>query len=1218
MRLLKITALLFLVAGVSVARASSNSPTAPFDVPQGAFSATHVVDTDHLTVMSFSGNYNRNLDDGTFNAAPRAVIAREFYRTHPDNYDFLVVFSTFEFDTGEAQAFHLGVRNDVEGIGLSEFDNGELFGSEEQLKSYIDMGALTRYEFDPLQPGFAQSMSVLSHEVLHRWGVRASYIDNAGEVSDRLLGRGDSHWSFFVDSNASVEYGHQWRDNGDGTFTAEAARRFYSPTDLYYMGLYSPEEVPDFFLINPTDSTFDADALPAPGTVVNGTREDISIDDIIAHEGPRVPAADGSERDFRMAFIALVAPGETLSDRDLASLNQYRNQFAQRFAIMTGGRGLMHVYPEALPVAQLGIQTGIAGAGELIPESDLDLAISWLRGEQNPIGFWSDTLSTDVRDTVEVSAALSALDSSYDPNAALNWLRTQTPENTDSLARALLVEGNTPSTLTSERNALLAERSNDDGGWGLGDSLGSTPLDTALVLQALANSPTAAGDVNAAASFLIAAQDPSGAWAAGEEGSLSITATVQVIRALLVSAHDGSAASIDAAVAWLAAQQLDDGGFGDSGSSVHETSDVGRVMVDTGNNNLIDATAATAYVLARQREGGDWEGSVYTTAMAVRFLQSNNLPNLSVSAFNVDNPIVSDGELVRLSATVTNLSPQTTPATDAQFLDGLPGGSAIPIGGRIQIPELAPYAGVSLNTTWDSLNLPGEHVLALQVDPDGLIPESSRTDNVSSRVVLVETALAGIDLSLADAEFSVEPQNPAQLPTPLSFTAQLRNLGNTLASNVRVRLYQDSASGPILEETVVNVSGRSSVAANFTHTLTQPGTTNFVVVADPDNAITETNESNNQAQTSVTPSAVLDLEILSADISYTDNPAILFQDTIFSVRVRNRGTLPTPTSSVEFAISDGVQTQVLQTSSINLEPGEEATFEVPWGTDFAANLFTVTLDPSNDLVEANEANNVASVSVQTQQLAGLNLATSFSALSFDPNPALEGLGVALSGVVTNTGTVDITNVQFAFYDGDPSSGGTPIGDLITIPSLTAGGSTPVNAIWSAVPDGADRVIFAMVDPANSIVEFNEEDNLAFADLNVESLPDLAISDAAVAVSPQFPKNNDEITISVAVTNAGMQAVDNVVVRAYLGSPEQGGQQIGADETIASLGASGTDSVQFSTHSPFKAKKRLLSSLTQMTPWRNPPNLTTAVTDVLWCKMETSLSPNATSPRMATA
>jgi len=138
---------LCLPLSVPMAYADGSGPISPFPTT-GAFNATFVRDQEHISIIEFVGDYNRDLPS----LQSRAVVAKEFFRTHPDNYDFLVVFSTFEFDTGEAAAFQWAIQNQVQGIGLPLYDVSNLFGSDGKLQGYTDMAAISRWTFNPLDP----------------------------------------------------------------------------------------------------------------------------------------------------------------------------------------------------------------------------------------------------------------------------------------------------------------------------------------------------------------------------------------------------------------------------------------------------------------------------------------------------------------------------------------------------------------------------------------------------------------------------------------------------------------------------------------------------------------------------------------------------------------------------------------------------------------------------------------------------------------------------------------------------------------------------------------------------------------------------------------------------------------------------------------------------------------------------------------------------------
>src|SRR5262249_8927655 len=281
-----------------------------------------------IVVMEHDGsNYNKADPDGIANYAPRAALAKRFYETHGDNYDFLVVFTNFEFETGPAVAFYNLVRNDAQGTGRPPADNGLLFGSPGRLKGYIDMAALDRYTRPPLSlvpgdPGFLKTLQILAHEIAHQWLAQPRFKDPSGAISSDLLGQQGAHWSYLLDSDASVMYGSDWVLRPDGRYGAARIREQYSALDLYLMRLLAPAKVGPITLL--TNPLVDPTALPHENDVVAATPQKIAVDDIVAAEGPRLPSHLSSQKEFRVGFVFLTAPGTEASPEDLAAVERIR------------------------------------------------------------------------------------------------------------------------------------------------------------------------------------------------------------------------------------------------------------------------------------------------------------------------------------------------------------------------------------------------------------------------------------------------------------------------------------------------------------------------------------------------------------------------------------------------------------------------------------------------------------------------------------------------------------------------------------------------------------------------------------------------------------------------------------------------------------------------------------------------------------------------------
>lgn len=1144
---LSVLSVCFLMS-LSPAWASSPININPFPLT-GAFSAKHVEDRDLIAVMDFSGNYNRNLTEAELNVEARSVVAKEFYRTHPDQYDFIVVFTTFEFDTGDALAYYMGIKNDVEGIGMPLFDYSSLFGSNGKLQGYIDMAAFSRYELDPIRPGFDTVLQVLSHEVMHRWGARVKYKDNNGEISDALLGKDNVHWSYLLDSDASVMYGSDWRDNKDGSFTATMTRKFFSPLDLYLMGLNRADQVPPLSLIK--NPEVDKNQFPILNATETGTVETVTIDQIIAAEGERIPNAENSQKTFRVGFVLLKGADQEVNERIITGLKNVRREFSTRFAAMTGGRAVLNIFPEAIPEVKTGGQQEVVG-GELRENAaNVSEAIVWLISQQKGDGYWNDNDSTRLRDTTVSLQHLLDLHGNFaGADSAFDWVKSATyEENTDYLARKLILLSRNGFDTAQTKTKLLALR-NTDGGWGLSKGLDSDPFDTALALQALYSVANVNVTVlNQAIQYLQALKNADGGWGSSDQGASRINVTTEVLKALLQVGTDK--AQVVDSISWLVSRQNADGSFGSNGGSVLETVLVLDTLIDYDSVEQIDKAAAITYVGERQDIHGSWNGSVYTTSLAAKTFKRFENPNLTIVFTDVDPISPFDGQRVNISLHITNNGNSLAGASVVRLYDGDPANGGTQIGSDINLSVMQPGNDVTVPLVWETFDLEGEHQLFAVVDPENSVDELFEYDNQVKKTVIVTPAPAQADLIISADEVVVSPANPDTLPAPLGFIVTLRNAGRTDAENVKVVLYSGNY---VLEQQIVTVAQRSSTAVNLSHVITKAGVHKFSIKVDPDNTVMEADEANNSAVVSVSTIDTFDLEVKLEDISVVNSQLYEGGDITFSVMISNRGTVAIPVSEIKYSIFDGSSTDEIATQPLSLEAGESVQREMVWRATKSGNLnLVVELDALQQVPESNETNNSVSYPFTVGAVTGANLVVSHQDLTFNPDPANEGYGVTLNAMIRNTGAAEATGVEVNFYDGDPENGGVAIGDTVIIPSLSGGESVTLNHIWPEIPNNSDHLVFVVVDKNNTIAEFSETDNKTFNLLTVKSLPDLVINDGDVVISPLYPKPGDQVDIRVNIKNNGQQAATGVVVRAYNGIPEQGGVQVGSDKVV-DLGA----------------------------------------------------------------
>jgi hypothetical protein len=301
-----------------------------------------------------------------------------------DNFDFLAYYSDFRVDNQEAGTPSTGP------LGGGP-DGGAVTGIGAQQRALASYCTAGRFQWQFVQPVYAGSnqmqerppgnvtstaaqqiatyshqlgertqdrkmlpynyaMSQIGHEMGHRWAAFVS-----ARIGNETIPLGPTHWARGLHAPAAFPYqrpseasamgGGVWQDNLDGTFT-QLDDDYYVPAtgwsylDLYLMGLITASEVPDFFILR---------NLAAAGRDTNGhpifkaDRTKVTIQDVIANEGPRLPDVDHSQKKFNTGIVVIVEHGQTPSPELIQRATAIGAQWIDYFATTTGHRASMIV-----------------------------------------------------------------------------------------------------------------------------------------------------------------------------------------------------------------------------------------------------------------------------------------------------------------------------------------------------------------------------------------------------------------------------------------------------------------------------------------------------------------------------------------------------------------------------------------------------------------------------------------------------------------------------------------------------------------------------------------------------------------------------------------------------------------------------------------------------------------------------------------------------------
>lgn len=265
------------------------------------------------------------------------AVARRFYQTHDDAYDYLMVYNNMGVPALDAIAYELPVRTTGQGYGDDPLDIGDQYGSAKRLQAVINLGPISQYPTDPdahvwgRGPTKDTPVSIMAHEAGHRFLAYVSVPDPDNQDYLPMLGFQRAHWAFTYDSEASLLEGNKIQDNGEGQsprFITTDNVQVYSPLDQYLMGFRAPSDVPPTFVIT-SPSIGTSYRVPQAGVGINGGRRDITVEDVIAVAGPRIPDYTTAQRRFRFAIIMLVPAGLQPSTVELAKVDSFRQRFEQ-------------------------------------------------------------------------------------------------------------------------------------------------------------------------------------------------------------------------------------------------------------------------------------------------------------------------------------------------------------------------------------------------------------------------------------------------------------------------------------------------------------------------------------------------------------------------------------------------------------------------------------------------------------------------------------------------------------------------------------------------------------------------------------------------------------------------------------------------------------------------------------------------------------------------
>jgi subtilase family serine protease/uncharacterized membrane protein len=567
----------------------------------------------------------------------------------------------------------------------------------------------------------------------------------------------------------------------------------------------------------------------------------------------------------------------------------------------------------------------------------------------------------------------------------------------------------------------LTQRQNVDGGWGLDQGFDSNPVWTAEVLIALSKLRVVrpqASMVAAAQHYLITLVHADGSIGSGVlETAVSLRALVATAYTFTAAnaslAYLTSQQSADGSwsgSAYLTARALE--AFAMKKPNLTIVADdvtvtpkpviestMFTVNFKVRNTGLADAPSIGAYVSIYDRAlGGNYLGTFYMSGVpalgsismsaqiqvsgvaaahdivlsadaagAISELQEDD-NNLTVSfplvaradlqLFRSDIVVTpakpQPGQTAQMSVTIRNAGGTDAGAFDYVLYDSVDGAPETVLA-RGTIASLAAGAAQTVSAPFTASA--GTHTLHAVADSGSTVTESSETNNDTKLVFAVSTT-SNVDLVLSSGSVTSSVARPAA-GTAITITANLTNAGSAPADTT-VAFYDGvpGAGGTRIATVPASVDIQATTAVTTTYVTT--ATTGVIyAVADPDNALPEIDERNNQAFVVLTDTAV-DLSIVRADILVPKAATLHGQPVAGRVIVRNKGTVAA--SNVDIAIYDDLpQNGGIRIVNKTIAVPANGTTVVPftWSGRAGQRYATVVLNASRSVAELDYTNDRA-------------------------------------------------------------------------------------------------------------------------------------------------------------------------------------------------------------------------------------------------------------------
>ena len=264
------------------------------------------------------------------------------------------------------------------------------------------------------------------------------------------------------------------------------------------------------------------------------------------------------------------------------------------------------------------------------------------------------------------------------------------------------------------------------------------------------------------------------------------------------------------------------------------------------------------------------------------------------------------------------------------------------------------------------------------IDPNNFVAERNEADNTAVRILDVAEAPAP-NLYVDSGNIGFDPASP-QPGEQVTILATIINNGTADAESVVVQFREGRTTPVALNQVIDSIPAGSSAVARVTYdSSTSSGDPSITVTADPDNYITELDESDNNASKTLTLQSDTEpnLELSSGNIGIAPSNPVEGDEVTIYATIRNAGDSEVQDVQVQFLDANRSPAAPIAALQVipSIAPGSSGVASIRFDTSNRSGdqKIQVQVDPHNLVAESSEGDNSATATLSVAHGPAPNL-----------------------------------------------------------------------------------------------------------------------------------------------------------------------------------------------------------------------------------------------------